>query len=80
MHANAEFLRNPPRPDAKVFGAFEHARHARPAMLEIDEAGADGELVFLRVLRVEVDVKLAIGLFTIDQAAEYLEKIVLAGN
>jgi len=30
----------------------------------------------LRALRVEVDVKLALGLFTIDQAAEYLEKIV----
>ncbi len=30
----------------------------------------------LRALRVEVDVKLAIGLFTIDQAADYLEKIV----
>jgi hypothetical protein len=25
---------------------------------------------------VEVDVKLALGLFTIDQAADYLEKIV----
>ncbi len=30
----------------------------------------------LRALRVEVDVKLAIGGFTIDQAADYLEKIV----
>ena len=30
----------------------------------------------LRALRVEVDVKLATGLFTIDQAAEYLERIV----
>ena len=30
----------------------------------------------LRALRVEVDVKLATGLFTIDQAADYLEKIV----
>ena len=30
----------------------------------------------LRALRVEVDVKLALRLFTIDQAAEYLEKIV----
>jgi hypothetical protein len=30
----------------------------------------------LRALRVEVDVKLAVGLFTIDQAADYLEKIV----
>ena len=30
----------------------------------------------LRALRVEVDVKLAIGEFTIDQAADYLEKIV----
>jgi hypothetical protein len=30
----------------------------------------------LRALRVEVDVKLATGDFTIDQAAEYLEKIV----
>jgi uncharacterized protein DUF885 len=30
----------------------------------------------LRALRVEVDVKLATGLFTIDQAADYLENIV----
>ena len=30
----------------------------------------------LRALRVEVDVKLAIGEFTIDQAADYLENIV----
>src|SRR6266516_2416625 len=30
----------------------------------------------LRALRVEVDVKLAIGEFTIDRAADYLEKIV----
>lgn len=30
----------------------------------------------LRALRVEVDVKLALGEFTIDQAADYLEKIV----
>jgi uncharacterized protein (DUF885 family) len=30
----------------------------------------------LRALRVEVDVRLAVGTFTIDQAAEYLEKIV----
>ncbi|MEP6708100.1 MAG: DUF885 family protein [Pyrinomonadaceae bacterium] len=30
----------------------------------------------LRALRVEVDVKLATGQFTIDQAADYLEKIV----
>jgi len=30
----------------------------------------------LRALRVEVDVKLALGLFTIDQAADYLERIV----
>jgi len=30
----------------------------------------------LRALRVEVDVKLATGEFTIDQAADYLEKIV----
>ena len=30
----------------------------------------------LRALRVEVDVKLALGLSTIDQAADYLEKIV----
>ena len=30
----------------------------------------------MRALRVEVDVKLALGLFTIDQAADYLEKIV----
>jgi uncharacterized protein (DUF885 family) len=30
----------------------------------------------LRALRVEVDVRLAIGEFTIDQAADYLERIV----
>jgi uncharacterized protein (DUF885 family) len=30
----------------------------------------------LRALRVEVDVKLALGLFTIDQAAEYLQRTV----
>lgn len=30
----------------------------------------------LRALRVEVDVKLALGLFSIDQAADYLERIV----
>jgi hypothetical protein len=30
----------------------------------------------LRALRVEVDVKLAIGLFTIEQAADYLERTV----
>src|SRR5262245_3322779 len=30
----------------------------------------------LRALRVEVDVRLAIGTFTIDEAADYLEKIV----
>ena len=30
----------------------------------------------LRALRVEVDVKLALGLFTIEQAAEYLEHTV----
>jgi uncharacterized protein (DUF885 family) len=30
----------------------------------------------LRALRVEVDVKLALGEFTIDQAAEYLHKTV----
>lgn len=30
----------------------------------------------LRALRVEVDVRLAVGTFTIDQAADYLEKIV----
>jgi hypothetical protein len=30
----------------------------------------------LRALRVEVDVRLAVGAFTIDEAADYLEKIV----
>ena len=30
----------------------------------------------LRALRVEVDVRLAVGTFTIDEAADYLEKIV----
>jgi hypothetical protein len=33
-------------------------------------------LMRLRALRVEVDVKLALGQFTVDQAAEYLEKSV----
>ena len=32
----------------------------------------------LRALRVEVDVKLAIGEFTIDQAADYLERLCLS--
>lgn len=30
----------------------------------------------LRALRVEVDVKLSLGSFTIDQAADYLERTV----
>jgi uncharacterized protein (DUF885 family) len=33
-------------------------------------------MVRLRALRVEVDVKLALGEFTIEQAAEYLQKTV----
>lgn len=49
------------------FGLFDD----RPRLREIMY-----NFMRLRALRVEVDVKLAIGLFTIDQAADYLEKIV----
>ena len=45
-----------------------------------DDSPAAREMVMslmrLRALRVEVDVKLALGQFTVDQAAEYLEKSV----
>ena len=45
-----------------------------------DESPRSREIIYnfmrLRALRVEVDVKLATGTFTIPQAAEYLEKTV----
>lgn len=45
-----------------------------------DESPRSREIIYnfarLRALRVEVDVKLATGVFTIPQAAEYLEKTV----
>ena len=49
------------------FGFFDDSPHTREIMYNF---------MRLRALRVEVDVKLAIGVFTIDQAADYLEKIV----
>jgi uncharacterized protein (DUF885 family) len=49
------------------FGLFDD----RPRLREIMY-----NFMRLRALRVEVDVKLATGEFTIDQAADYLEKIV----
>jgi len=49
------------------FGFFDDSPRLREIMYNF---------MRLRALRVEVDVKLALGLFTIDQAAEYLEKIV----
>jgi len=48
-------------------GLFEHSPHTR-------------EMVYnwarLRALRVEVDVKMALGEFTLDQAADYLHRMV----
>ena len=45
-----------------------------------DDSPRTHEIIYnfmrLRALRVEVDVKLALGIFTIDQAAAYLEKTV----
>jgi uncharacterized protein (DUF885 family) len=45
-----------------------------------DDSPRTREIIYrfmrLRALRVEVDVKLAIGLFTLEQAAEYLENRV----
>jgi Bacterial protein of unknown function (DUF885) len=49
------------------FGLFDDRPRLREVMYNF---------MRLRALRVEVDVKLAVGLFTIDQAADYLEKIV----
>jgi hypothetical protein len=49
------------------FGLFDD----RPRLREIMY-----NFMRLRALRVEVDVRLALGSFTIDQAADYLEKIV----
>ena len=49
------------------FGFFDDSPRLREIMYNF---------MRLRALRVEVDVKLALGLFTIDQAADYLEKIV----
>lgn len=49
------------------FGFFDDSPKLREVMYNF---------MRLRALRVEVDVKLALGLFTIDQAADYLEKIV----
>ncbi|HEV7745565.1 MAG TPA: DUF885 family protein [Pyrinomonadaceae bacterium] len=49
------------------FGFFDDSPKVREIMYNF---------MRLRALRVEVDVKLALGLFTIDQAADYLEKIV----
>jgi uncharacterized protein (DUF885 family) len=45
-----------------------------------DDSPRSREIIYnfmrLRALRVEVDVKLALGIFTIDQAVEYLHKTV----
>jgi Bacterial protein of unknown function (DUF885) len=49
------------------FGFFDDSPRVREIMYNF---------MRLRALRVEVDVKLALGLFSIDQAANYLEKIV----
>ena len=57
--------------------------YAEEMMLQaglFDDSPRTREIIYnfmrLRALRVEVDVKLALGLFTIDQAAEYLETAV----
>ncbi|HEX3320287.1 MAG TPA: DUF885 domain-containing protein [Terriglobales bacterium] len=57
--------------------------YAEEMMLEaglFDDSPRSREIIYnfmrLRALRVEVDVKLALGLFTIEQAAEYLEHTV----
>lgn len=45
-----------------------------------DDSPRSREIIYnfarLRALRVEVDIKLALGLFTLEQAAEYLERTV----
>jgi len=48
------------------FGLFDDSPHTREIMYSF---------MRLRALRVEVDVKLALGLFTIDQAAAYLQEV-----
>jgi uncharacterized protein (DUF885 family) len=57
--------------------------YAEEMMLQaglFDDSPRTREIIYnfmrLRALRVEVDVKLATGLFTIDQAAEYLQRTV----
>jgi hypothetical protein len=57
--------------------------YAEEMMLEaglFDDSPRSREIIYnfmrLRALRVEVDVKLALGLFTIEQAADYLERTV----
>lgn len=59
------------------------AFYAEEMMLQaglFDDSPHSREIIYnfarLRALRVEVDVKLALGLFNIDQAAEYLERTV----
>jgi len=48
------------------FGLFDDSPRTREIMYNY---------MRLRALRVEVDVKLALGLFTIDQAADYLQEV-----
>ncbi|HEV8366751.1 MAG TPA: DUF885 family protein [Pyrinomonadaceae bacterium] len=48
------------------FGLFDDSPHTREVMYSFMK---------LRAVRVEVDVKLALGLFTIDQATNYLQKV-----
>jgi len=48
------------------FGLFDDSPKTREVMQSF---------LRLRAVRVEVDVKLAIGLFTIEQAAEYLQEV-----
>ena len=56
--------------------------YAEEMMLQaglFDDSPRSREIMYnfarLRALRVQVDVKLALGLFTIDQAADYLERV-----
>ena len=48
------------------FGLFDDSPHTREVMYSFMK---------LRAVRVEVDVKLALGLFTIDEAAAYLQEV-----
>jgi uncharacterized protein (DUF885 family) len=57
--------------------------YAEEMMLQagfFDDSPRTREIIYnfmrLRALRVEVDVKLALGLFTVDQAADYLQRTV----